>query len=85
MKKVGSESKPITSDDEFKDLWDYRLEGLLREYLRGEDDKIIKDKIEKLRKAFELTRLYELKDDKWVGSEKKSENSDEATKAETDD
>ena len=50
MKKIGSESKPITSDDEFKDLWDYRLEGLLREYLRGEDD--IDKKIEKLRDAF---------------------------------
>lgn len=50
MKKVGSESKPITSDDEFKDLWDYRLEGLLREYLRGEDD--IDKKIEKLKDAF---------------------------------
>jgi 5-methylcytosine-specific restriction endonuclease McrBC GTP-binding regulatory subunit McrB len=73
MKKVGSESKPITSDDEFKDLWDYRLKGLLREYLRGEDDKTIKDKIEKLRKAFELTRLYEFKDDKWVITEKESQ------------
>ena len=50
MKKVGSESKPITSDDEFKDLWDYRLKGLLREYLRGDDD--IDKKIEKLRDAF---------------------------------
>ena len=85
LKKVGSESKPITSEAEFKDLWEYRLKGLLREYLRGEDVKIIEDKIEKLRKAFVLTRLYELKDGKWVVSEKKSENSDEATKAETDD
>ena len=50
MKKIGKESKPITSDDEFKDLWDYRLEGLLREYLRGDDD--IDKKIEKLRDAF---------------------------------
>lgn len=72
LKKVDSESKPITSDAEFKDLWEYRLKGLLREYLRGEDDKTIKDKIEKLRKAFELTRLYEFKDDKWVITEKES-------------
>lgn len=76
MKKVGSESKPITSDDEFKDLWEYRLKGLLREYLRGEDDKTIKDKIEKLRKAFELTRLYEFKDDKWVITEKESQKNE---------
>ena len=73
MKKVDSESMPITSDAEFKDLWEYRLKGLLREYLRGEDDKTIKDKIEKLRKAFELTRLYEFKDDKWVITEKESQ------------
>ena len=76
MKKVDSESMPITSDAEFKDLWEYRLKGLLREYLRGEDDKTIKDKIEKLRKAFELTRLYEFKDDKWVITEKESQKNE---------
>lgn len=76
LKKVDSESMPIISDAEFKDLWEYRLKGLLREYLRGEDDKTIKDKIEKLRKAFELTRLYEFKDDKWVITEKESQKNE---------
>ena len=86
LKKVGSESKPITSDAEFKNLWDYRLEGLLREYLRGEDEKSIKDKLEKLRKAFELTRLYKLdKDGKWVITEKEPEKPVEITEENDND
>ena len=48
-------SVPITSDDEFKNLWDYRLKGLLREYLRGEEDKVIEEKLENILKpAFNL-------------------------------
>ena len=34
------------------DLWNYRLEGLLREYLRGEDESEAKAKLGKLKKAF---------------------------------
>ena len=37
---------------DFKDLWDYRLEGLLREYLRGEEESEAKAKLDKLKKAF---------------------------------
>ena len=48
-------SEPIASDDEFKNLWDYRLKGLLREYLRGEEDKVIEEKLENILKpAFNL-------------------------------
>lgn len=48
-------SVPIASDDEFKNLWDYRLKGLLREYLRGEEDKVIEEKLENILKpAFNL-------------------------------
>lgn len=35
---------------EFDDLWQYRLNGLLREYLRGDDD--IEKKIQTLKKAY---------------------------------
>ena len=34
------------------DLWNYRLEGLLREYLRGEDESVIDEKLGKLKTAF---------------------------------
>lgn len=48
-------SVPIESDKEFKNLWDYRLKGLLREYLRGEEDKVIEEKLENILKpAFNL-------------------------------
>ena len=48
-------SVPIESDEEFKHLWDYRLKGLLKEYLRGEEDKVIEEKLEKILKpAFNL-------------------------------
>ena len=48
-------SVPIERDDEFKNLWDYRLKGLLREYLRGEEDKVIEEKLENiLNPAFNL-------------------------------
>ena len=48
-------SVPIEGDEEFKNLWDYRLKGLLKEYLRGEEDKVIEEKLEKkLKPAFNL-------------------------------
>ena len=50
LKKEGDKNTPIVHDEEFKNLWDYRLKGLLREYLRGDDD--IDTKIERLRKAY---------------------------------
>ena len=57
-KKIENSKKisvPIASDDEFKNLWDYRLKGLLREYLRGEEDKVIEEKLENILKpAFNL-------------------------------
>ena len=43
-------NKPIETLEEFTNLWEYRLKGLLREYLRGYDD--ADSKIEKLKKAF---------------------------------
>ena len=38
------------SDNPFKDLWDFHLEGLLREYLRGLDD--AEEKLDALKKAY---------------------------------
>ena len=40
----------IDSDNPFKDLWDFHLEGLLREYLRGLDD--AEEKLDALKKAY---------------------------------
>ena len=60
-------SEPIESDEEFKNLWDYRLKGLLREYLRGEEDKVIEEKLEKILKpAFDMQdgHLYNTKGEK---------------------
>ena len=60
-------SVPIKSDEEFKNLWDYRLKGLLREYLRGEEDKVIEEKLEKILKpAFDMQdgHLYNTKGEK---------------------
>ena len=51
-------SVPIASDDEFKNLWDYRLKGLLREYLRGEEEHSAKEKMEILEKAFNFGYLF---------------------------
>ena len=47
--------KLAKGEESAKQLWDYRLKGLLREYLRGEDD--INTKIEKLRKAYDVNEL----------------------------
>lgn len=47
-------SRPIEQED-FQNLWDYKLRGLLREYLRGEEESDIENKIEKILKpAFDL-------------------------------
>lgn len=47
-------SRPIEQED-FQNLWDYKLKGLLREYLRGEEESDIENKIEKILKpAFDL-------------------------------
>lgn len=39
-------SKPIEDKSEFDDLWKYKLKGLLREYLRGEEERVINEKLE---------------------------------------
>lgn len=60
-------SKPIDSKTEFDNLWKYKLEGLLREYLRGEEDKVIEEKLEKILKpAFDMQdgHLYNTKGEK---------------------
>lgn len=44
--------------EDFESLWEYRLEGLLREYLRGEEERDIKRKIDTLKNAYELTVQY---------------------------
>lgn len=41
-----------TSDERFSQLWDYHLEGLLREYLRGMEN--AESKLEDLKKAYNL-------------------------------
>ena len=65
---------PISSADGFKDLWNYRLEGLLREYLRGEEESIANEKLTKLENAFKQPDVYEYdKDGKLTVVEKKSE------------
>ena len=45
-------NKPIETDGEFINLWDYRLKGLLREYLRGEEECVAREKLEMLRMVF---------------------------------
>ena len=45
-------SKPIEDKKDFENLWKYRLEGLLREYLRGDEEEAINNKIEILYKVF---------------------------------
>ncbi len=51
LKEDGNQKVVITEDNDFEDLWNYRLKGLLREYLRGEVD--ADTKIEKLKKAYD--------------------------------
>lgn len=42
--------KDITKEEDFKDLWSYKLEPLLREYLRGSSD--IEERIETLKTSY---------------------------------
>lgn len=51
-------SEPITENIEFSNLWRYKLEGLLREYLRGEEESDVKKKIKILERAFYLKDTY---------------------------
>lgn len=45
--------KPIDDKSEFDNLWKYKLKGLLREYLRGEEERVINEKLEtRLKPAF---------------------------------
>ena len=53
-------------------LWDYRLKGLLREYLRGEENSEVDKKLNTLKEAYELKRLYTYDKD---GKLKVAENS----------
>ena len=46
-------SEPIDAESEFDNLWKYKLEGLLREYLRGEENDVIEKKINLLKAAFD--------------------------------
>lgn len=65
-------SVPIERDEEFKNLWNYRLKGLLREYLRGEEDRVIEEKLENILKpAFNLQdgHRYNTKGEKVKGTE----------------
>ena len=49
------------TDEGFVNLWNYRLKGLLREYLRGEDESIADEKLGKLREAFGMDKDGKLK------------------------
>lgn len=53
----------IPIKDNFNDLWKYRLEGLLREYLRGEEESEIKKKIAILERAFKRDDIYTYKEE----------------------
>ena len=80
-------SEPIKSDEEFKNLWDYRLKGLLREYLRGEEDKVIEEKLEKtLKPAFDCENDHRYNEkgelDKKLNT--KTEGNDSGANTETD-
>lgn len=51
-------SKPIEDEKDFENLWKYRLEGLLREYLRGEEEHTAEEKKKILEEAFNLKKLF---------------------------
>ena len=77
-------SVPIESDEEFKNLWDYRLKGLLREYLRGEEDKVIEEKLEKILKpAFDCENDHRY-NEKGEKLNTKTEGNDSGANTETD-
>ena len=52
--------KLAKGEESVTDLWNYRLEGLLREYLRGEEES--KAKLDKLKDAFGIDKDGNLKD-----------------------
>lgn len=56
-------SKPIEDKSEFDNLWKYKLKGLLREYLRGEEESVIKKKIDILERAFKCDDIYTYKEE----------------------
>ena len=60
-KDENGQRKPIDTDEGFVNLWNYRLKGLLREYLRGEDESIADEKLGKLREAFGMDKDGKLK------------------------
>ena len=55
---LGKDDKPLPNTYNFENLWKYRLEGLLREYLRGEEEHSAKEKMEILEKAFNFGHLF---------------------------
>ena len=55
---LGKDDKPLPDTNNFENLWKYRLEGLLREYLRGEEEHSAKEKMEILEKAFNFGYLF---------------------------
>jgi hypothetical protein len=55
---LGKDDKPLPDTYNFENLWKYRLEGLLREYLRGEEVHSAKEKMEILEKAFNFGYLF---------------------------
>lgn len=52
---LDNNDKPIEGDGFIK-LWNYRLQGLLREYLRGEEESVAQEKLDKLRMAFGIDK-----------------------------
>ena len=52
---LDNNKKPIEGDVFIK-LWNYRLRGLLREYLRGEEESVAQEKLDKLRMAFGIDK-----------------------------
>ena len=49
---LGKDDKPLPDTYNFENLWKYRLEGLLREYLRGEEEHSAEEKMKILKNAF---------------------------------
>ena len=48
--KKDSEGNRVPIKDNFENLWKYKLEGLLREYLRGEEESVIDNKLNNILK-----------------------------------
>lgn len=55
--------KFAANEEDAQSLWDYRLKGLLREYLRGEEESEIKKKIDILERAFKRDDIYTYKEE----------------------